>query len=415
MNILVLYEYRESSANFNISLKIINELENHNINVFHYYLINDIFTNKNSETIEKKWSNSIHSSGSFHYLMHKYDDAWAWKPVSKKILYLIKHPRFFCSYINYKIDSFSMFNGGRKRIEAFCSANKIDIIFGISAPHEIEMIISRLKIRIPKFVFRLDPYAYNPTFPVSRFGKRIKTEQKIISSIDRLFTTDLIIRDLLTNSFFKQYNAKMITIEFPLISEENSCKSSEESKHHLFIKSDSNVYLLHAGYFYSDIRNPKNLVEFMKILPENYKLIVAGYNSYEIRGYDSDIRDRIIDLGLLSRADVNSVIEDCDFLVSYNNLYSNMVPSKLFECIDSGKPFINLCHTEECPTLKYVDGYDMAFSVILSRPFPKNEIISFMERNKGKKSSRDEILSRYGKCTVKYVAGQIVDEIKSAR
>lgn len=410
MNVLVLYEYRESSANFNISLKIINELQNQGITVFHNYFFNDKVSNTD-ETIDKVLSNSIHSNSSYYYLMHKFDDDWAWKPFSDKVIYLIKNPKFLCSYLSYKFDYLTRFKGGRKRIEALCLAKGIDIILGISAPHEIEFVLSDIKYKVPKFVFRLDPYAYNPCLPESKFGKRIKAEHEVLSHIDRLFTTRLIIRDLLTDIAFKQYYSKFIVIEFPLISENDKCKNTTESKRHLFSKIAGKIYLLHAGYFYRDIRNPGKLVDFLKELPEEYILVVAGFNSYTIRDYDSDIRDRIIDLGCLSRADVDSVIEDCDFLITYNNLNTNMIPSKLFECIDCGKPFINLCHTNKCPTIEYVKGYNMAYTVVLDQPIQENELIKFLENNKGKKSSREQILKRYRKCTASYVVSQLLEEI----
>ena len=92
---------------------------------------------------------------------------------------------------------------------------------GFSAPHEVESILCDIKTDIPISVFRLDPYAYNPCYPDSEFDNRISEECKLLSRINTLFTTNLIIRDLLNHNKTKAFSDKMCPVEFPLISEED--------------------------------------------------------------------------------------------------------------------------------------------------------------------------------------------------
>lgn len=410
MNVLVLHEYKQTSANYNIAVKIINELQKNGINVSCFYVADDDFT-RNGFTLDDFWQNTIHSPKTITYEKYKYDQEWAYKPLLERLLYFLKHPKFMFSFISYKAEERSGFKFGINRIKDYCLKNSIDCLIGISNPHIVENIISCIEINIPKYIIRLDPYAYNSTLPSSQIEKRLIEERLILSQIDKMFTTNLIIHDLIRDNVVSSFSDKFVAIEFPLISETDNNEELKRSEMHLFKRTSDVSYLLHAGTFYDDIRPPQKLVSFMKELPEKYILLVAGTNSADIRKYDEEIRDRIIDLGCLSRAEMNSVINDCDFLISYNNLNTNMVPSKLFECIDCGKPFINLCHTDKCPTIEYVEGYNMAYTVVLDQPIQKNELIKFLENNKGRKSSREHILKRYRKCTASYVVSQLLEEI----
>lgn len=408
MNVLLLHEYKFTSATNIIASKLIEELKELGVNVSNFYFYNEYIFIKE---IEKNdiWYYSAQSSHSRFYLFNRENSNWYSKNVGEKIIYLITHPKFLFSYLFFKFDKRFNYKNGRRRLRKHCLKNNVDYIIGISAPHEIEKIIIDINIDIPRYIIRFDPYAFNPCYPEKEFHKRIEEEQCVLNRINKMFTTKLIIRDLLTQKTIQKYADKMIPIEIPFISAEKPQSINKAESIHLFSKDSQHVYLLHAGLFYDDIRNPQKIVDFMKELPDKYILLVAGSNSSDIHDYDSEIRDRIIDLGCLSRDDVKTVIEECDFLISYNNLNTNMVPSKLFECINSGKPFINLCQTDQCPTIEYVKDYDMAFTVVADHPLPKKELIGFLERTKGGKASREHILSRYEKCTVKYVAKQIYD------
>ena len=412
MNILFLYEYRKQSANYNIALKLINEFEKNGVSIFSRYYYNEKTVSSESKD-DEIWNHTVNSPYTQYYYNIKNNKSWNNNCFWRKLLFFVSHPRFASSFIVFKFDHLTNCYFGRRRIKQFCLNNKIDCIIAISAPHEIEKIMSNFNICIPVLLLRLDPYAFNPCYPDSEKNKRLKEERIILSRVNRLFSTNLIIRDLLNDRSLNCFFNKMVAIEFPMISETDPIRSNNNTEYHFFQKKEETTYLLHAGTFYNDIRPPQKLVSFMKELPEKYILLVAGINSADIRKYDEEIRDRIIDLGCLSSDEINSVIEDCDFLISYNNLNTNMVPSKLFECIDSGKPFINLCHSDKCPTINYVKDYDMAFTVVLDKQFNRDELISFLENTKGCKSSREQILNRYEKCTVKYVAGQIIDEFKS--
>ena len=177
-------------------------------------------------------------------------------------------------------------------------------------------------------------------------------------------------------------------------------------------KKEGEIAFFHCGSLYDDIRNPGNLVRLFELLPGNYKLYVAGRNSDSIRKYDERIRERIVDLGCMPLEDAARARVEADILISYNNLVDNQVPSKLFECINEGKPFINLCQLDDCPTLPYVNGYEMAYTVFTSSMEKDVKgIMGFVEKNMDKEADRAVILEKFRKNTIEYFAETIEDGV----
>ena len=107
MRIVFLCEYRKASANYNIALKMLDELKNRGIKVYvGYYIvdrINDIGVNSDYTKSDYRFF-SIHSSQSNKYLKIKYDGDWSDYSSKQKCLFLLTHPRVLFSFINYHMD-----------------------------------------------------------------------------------------------------------------------------------------------------------------------------------------------------------------------------------------------------------------------------------------------------------------------
>jgi glycosyltransferase involved in cell wall biosynthesis len=171
-------------------------------------------------------------------------------------------------------------------------------------------------------------------------------------------------------------------------------------------KSENAVIFLYAGSLYSDIRNPSYLVNLFEQLPQNYLLVIAGVNTELLKEYDEKIRDRVTYCGLVEQIEVEQMKRDADVLICFNNAIENQLPSKLFECIETGKPFINLCQLKNCPSLPYVEDYENTINVFVD-DIKAEKIVDFIETHKNKVINRDEILKKYGKHTYEHVENQI--------
>ncbi len=89
-------------------------------------------------------------------------------------------------------------------------------------------------------------------------------------------------------------------------------------------------------------KNYMVLMEFMKRLPENYKLIIAGNKSHE---FANQLEERVRELGLQDRVFLPGLISEEDKFWMYNNCKAVLFPSKFegmgfppVEAMRCGKP-----------------------------------------------------------------------------
>lgn len=332
------------------------------------------------------------------------DSNWLIKSKPEKIVYLLQNPAILSALLRRK-----MAESEKKciqQLEEICNKEKIDAVIGVVFPRELMDIIAGANIRSKKIILQLDPYVNNVILSSIPKEKKVANEKRFLESIDALFTTNLIKEEIKQNNH--QVNTPVISIEFPEIDE-----TEKTEKNHLLpilAKDEESIIIAYAGSLYKDLRNPGYLVRLMQELPQNYKLAIAGINTSMMRDYDESIRDRIIDLGYINQSDVKRLFDDADLLICFNNAVANQVPSKLFEYIETGKPFINFCQLKNCPTLPYVKDYENALTVFVD-DIRKDEIVSFVNSHIGKVVSRDRILEKYYRNTIGYVENQIEEEL----
>lgn len=405
MNILWIIEGNSRSANYKIPCKLINYV-NANKSFVGLYSANRYI----DDGCDFKKCSSINFIGSFtsEVLANlRSNKEWSQGTKQAKVRYLLRHPIAMIEMLKKYIFKSNFICV--KQLKQICLNNNIDVIIGTVFPYEIANIISDADIKAKKIVLQLDPYVNNYTFRKNRIANRVIEEKNVLDSIDALLTTNIIKNEIYNTH--ESVKAKVIEIEFPEIeaivtTEDGACQT------HLLKKKENDVLLLHAGTLYEDIRNPRYLVDLLIGLPNNYKLVIVGSNTSMIKSYDEPVRNRIIDLGFVDQNIAAQLREETDVLVCFNNAIDNQVPSKLFEYIATGKPFINFCQLKNCPSLPYVEGYSNALNVFVD-DIKFNEIVDFVEYHKGIKIDREIILQRYYKHTYEYVAKQIEEVISN--
>ncbi|MCQ2415601.1 MAG: hypothetical protein MJ063_06125 [Lachnospiraceae bacterium] len=328
---------------------------------------------------------------------------WLEKSKLKKIVYLIQHAPLLFAQIRRRMGK--SINKCRMQLESICKEIEADAIVAIVFPSELISIIPAANVVCKKMVVQLDPYINNALLSSIPREKKVRKEKDLLDSIEVLFTTDLIINEL---DQIDRFSAKVVPIEFPEIDDEIKTRNIKFTP--LLQREADCVYLAYTGSLYKDLRNPIHLVNLLKELPQNYKLVLAGINTGMMREFDECIKDRIIDLGYISQDDVVRVLNDVDILICFNNAVSNQVPSKLFEYIETGKPFINLCQLKDCPSLPYVAGYENSINVY-TESIDAKKVKSFIESHIGKIVPREDIIKKYYKNTIGYVEKQIEGEL----
>lgn len=396
MRILWIIEGDKYNPNYKIAIKVAKVMaKNHEI-YLGLYSDNDAKNNENDSFIKTLSFGEVKAKKL--YFDKKVN--WRLKTRSEKIKYICIHPKYWKCVGEELVGQLDFVC--EYKINKFCKENNIEAVIGTVFPYKIGKLIQNLKYNVSKYIFQLDPYVNNYTLPKKHFEKRKNNEIAMVGKIDKIFTTSLIKKEMMLYSNIDEN--KIVEIEFPAFSETYNIEYSNKEK------SKDKIIFLHAGTFYEDIRNPKILVSIFEKLPDNYFLMLAGFNTKMIHKYDNNIRDRIIDVGLVTQEETDELRKQTDVLISFNNLVENQVPSKLFECIQTGKPLLNICQLDNCPTLPYVDCYDNACTIFVNN-IEQDKIINFVGSHLDKKVSKEEILKRYKRHTYEYVADQIEKEI----
>ncbi len=407
MNILIITESNSKSANYNIAIRMAKEFKKNSHQIYAGYFITSDKIQSEEVFVD---SFIVQNSQIQEYLILRNSLNWSNITNKKRIEYLITKKNLLRLYLKNALYEKFAYKSSSRIIENFCIEKNIDAVIGVSYPYSICQMVSNVK-NVVKCGVQLDPHAYNYVLPKKQFSQRLREERKTIEKLDYLFTTDLIKNQLVENHKISKNEDKIIEIEFPEVDADIIRKKECCEKKEIIVKKEDTVSFLHAGRFYDDIRNASKLIDLFVDLPSNYVLYVAGPNTADIMKYENRISGRIVDLGYISLEEAKIACGQADVLISYNNAVSNQVPSKLFECINTGKPFINLCQLEECPSLKYVKDYEMACTVFLSENNNSKKIQEFVSKKVGTIAKRERILHLFKKCTIEYFAKLILNKI----
>ncbi len=414
MNYLFVFADNAGSANNKITLSLAEEMAKTN-EVYGCFCFNENVHDRDTESLFK---NSI-LIGNYNDPLYSHLESKGWRAqsVSQKIVFLITHPITASRYVYHRVvrgilQKKSMVHC-TSEIEEFAEAERIDCVIGFTNPYCIARMIASLHGDYSKALFQMDPYSTYQYLSERNRSKRRRQEIQTLKKLDRIYTTQLIIDDMIKYGILTSDSDKPVRIEFPMINTKRVHEEESESVKNaksILEKKDGCIYFLHAGTLIERIRNPKVLIDIFEKLPANYILVLAGRGSNLIRKYDSKIRDRVIDMGMLSQDEADSLKSDADFLICFNNLTYNMVPSKLFECIDSGKPFLNICQLENCPSIPYISDYDNTCIIQYADSIDEkciSSIVSFAEERKDHVMNHDFIIHEFESCTIEYVSNTI--------
>lgn len=339
-----------------------------------------------------------------------------WNKASRltKVMRFCKSPETLVSMIDAKYFDFSITKREcKKAIEEVCSKETYDAVIAVSAPYYIMQAVAEANIDYAKMALQLDPFTNNYTLPSFLKNRRKQIEKYVLSRINTLFAADFVYNEI------KNYNKEgenVISLPLPGIIVDNlktqvqtsTCKAGCGSVHFVFV-----------GQFYEKIRNPKYLLDMFKQLPNDYILhIVGGGCEQVLMQYKEQLKERLILHGWVTKEEADKCISKYDILVNVNNTISNQMPSKLFEYIGTGKPILNICKTDYCLSLPYIDKYENSISIFeLDEMISVNarKTIKFVETHRSSILDIEEILESFNSNTDVYVAELIKDKIIKER
>ena len=321
-----------------------------------------------------------------------------------KLTTLLSHP--FLSFLGvFKVFNIDLiYHPYKKQIELICKKYDIDAAISLSAPFYTAKGLAKSDISAKKIVMMFDPYANHYIYKNPRTEKQ---EKAVFDAAHHIFVPQLIADEYERNN--------LSAFEFPCMLTENADDNNGNSTQ-LLPKDKTNI--VYCGSLYADIRSPEYLYELVKKAdnPNLHITIVGGvYGTFSDEfntKYADFIKQHVTLIGKVSKEKAREYLSAADIVVNIGNTIDNMLPSKVLECISTGKRVLNLCQIENCPSLPYFEKYGNSLDLYTKKEIDSDTLALFADFvNTEKHIPQDEILQKFADATPQYVTQQIVDAI----
>lgn len=353
------------------------------------------YENYNGVNIHRILSWTLLNRNEFLYAIKKYKYKIIPAFINRIRLYLTKR-LILSSFIDYP--TYKAFLNKLKKMRK----NKYDIIISISGRYDCTKAVYKyVKNKNIKFIFyQVDPCSTNKIYNIKSQVKRKKLEDLIYKRADHVITTPIIFNEY-KNSSFLQYLKKVTKLEFPVVI---PCSNTKEN--------NNIINCMFLGTIYGGARNPEYTLRlFNYIVEDKVQLHLVG-----VEEADLPIKYRNKNIICYGRKDIKTckeLMKKADFLVNIGNIVLNQVPSKIFDYISTGKPIINICESEHCPSIYYMNRYKSSINIIKGKESQKvqsNMLKQFIQK-KHHILTNEEIKSIFYECTPFYCAEKINDII----
>lgn len=296
----------------------------------------------------------------------------------------------------------------KRTIRSLLRQGEYDCIICAVAPKAAARALVEINPRIPRIVYKLDPWSTNRIFAMraskTEVDREVRYEKKSDAQCAYVITTNENYQDM------RKMGAPMEkyrVLDFPNI--------VRPVKHDSSIAFDEEqIHCVYAGSLAAGIREPHYVLSIFEKLADNN--IVLHIFGEETSLLPKVLPSNVIFHGKVSSDTAGDYMMAADVLINIGNSIRNMIPSKLLTYFSMGKPVLNFTKIEDCPTLRYMEKYPLGLSVmeteVLSQP-DVNKVRDFILANRRKQIPFEEIEKRYCECTPEYVGSQVYSLIES--
>lgn len=231
-------------------------------------------------------------------------------------------------------------------------------------------------------------------------GKR--WELKFFSAFDKVIIMECH-KDHYEKGCFIPFKKKMAIANFPLIEKpciRNVTLDTNASDY------SSKIKMIYAGALYRKLRNPSFLCDILISLGDKLDFVANFYGGGDctdiMRNYQEKSKNNIVYNGLVSHTTVADEIACSDILLSIGNYNSQMMPSKIFEYMSTGKPIIHIYSWDYDPCLEPLRNYGNCLVIKDDTSVSINKIISFLKSTKC--LEYEEVEKKFVRSTPAYTA-----------
>lgn len=250
-----------------------------------------------------------------------------------------------------------------KKTAELCVKNKYDWVVSISYPFANHLaVLSACPPGTRVALYNLDPYWNNQTYNAARAGCRAEEEASAYQKADLVFCTPEQLPDY-QNEHFAAVRHKIVPLCYPNFARPAAGRRST-------IRFDPNeINLLYLGTVYSDIRKPDTLFWLFERAAQkeprlHLYLIGKKYGAHTgryLEAYTQRLKNRLTVCAPVPAEETADLQQQADVLVNLGNTMHNQMPSKLLECLATGKPILNVSSQRDCNTLPLVQRYPLEF------------------------------------------------------
>lgn len=257
------------------------------------------------------------------------------------------------------------------------------------------------------FLYQVDPIASNMAYHNQKRMKEI--DRKIFDAAECVFTTPIIAREKEDDSHYDC--SKIIPVEFPNVRDLTGQMDRR-------LENTSEIVCFYSGRFYSGVRECDfvlNILSHVKL--ENLKIVFAGSGQEDIidEYRKGALLGKLEHIGEVTLDESFRIMQQADILINIGNNVANQVPSKLFDYISTGKPILNFCKLNDCPTISYLKKYGNALSIIegvQSIEAQAKEVEEFIAGRLGRNLEYGDIKNLFFENTAEYVGQKFVNVIR---
>lgn len=329
----------------------------------------------------------------------------------QKAMLLGRHPIVFSKMIDKKyFESNEIQREYLKQINKLCKTHKFDAAIAITEPFYVADALAKADVNCTKYTIMMDPYTNNPSTTKHNRTKKLKKELNVFATNKNVFTLDFVGNDM--DYLPQEYMEKIVKFGIPKITISSKKGTSNTSLNvKTSKKQHDTINFVYVGQLYEDIRNPELMLKMFCELPNNYILHLYGGGADRIvNQYKEKLKKRLVCHGWVSSDEAKEATDNADILINLNNKIKNMLPSKLVDYIDTGKPILNICQLNDCPSLEYTKKYPMAVDVLPTEGLEeiKNNVQTFSSKYAGKQIDHKYIENVFSEYTATSAAGTIL-------
>lgn len=260
----------------------------------------------------------------------------------------------------------------------------IDLVVSYSPTFSAHLVVLLLKTFTRRSNWKWiadygDPFSISETMRPNNFSfyRRLNhfVERLIIAKADSVVFTNIETANAYKQYFkYESYNLGVIPHLIDLDELYNKDTLSKQSE-------SGTVSIVYLGAFHRGIREPGKLIDLAKRLwvASNGRITLHIYGPDN--GFDlSSQSQAVVYHGMVSRGEAIELMRGADVLVNVGNENCVMVPSKLVECIASGRPLLNIgTNGEGDELIKQYERLGMAYNAgNKSTSIIEAEVLSFI-------------------------------------